>query len=493
MIKIKNNNYCDLFYAFFCCIITFITFMAVNSPVLHVEKLTVNLLMQITVIIFLVGAYWMHAFFPEINRAKIGIYLILSLGIIMRVGYMLYTPASLRGHDLGSIDVNGYGHAAYIIHLFNGSLPNNVLGQFYHPPLFHTMAAMTMRLYQAITNTDDLNIIFESAKTVSCYASIFSLLYVRKICCEINLTDRATLIALALTAFLPNHYMLAGRVNNDSLLVFFMTAIIFYTLNWYHTRNLIVLMKLGICFGLGMMTKISVSVFAAVTGGVMLYVLRESFSKGTFNKIVQHYCYFALIAFPLGLWYPFYKYMLYHQAFSYILIPGPMDTSNPLYCGNHALWERLGIIWSNSIYNNPFGDYNIWNYTLRGGLFGEFQFQMGVIIPSLLLTLNFTLVIASIIYGIITLHDRNTDSWIIFAFWCVLVVSYAIFNIKYPFGCTMDFRYIVPTATIGALFIAKGHDLLSSSSIRASFLFNKGINITVVFFSLVSIVMFCNV
>ena len=52
-------------------------------------------------------------------------------------------------------------------------------------------------------------------------------------------------------------------------------------------------------------------------------------------------------------------------------------------------------------------------------------------------------------------------------------------NITMPFGCTMDFRYIVPTILFGIVFIAKGIEDTK---------FVKSVSIVVYLFAVMSII-----
>ena len=82
--------------------------------------------------------------------AEKGLVLIVMAGVILRFGTMLYTPFYVHGHDVGSFD--GYGHLAYVYHIFEtGKLPESYLGQFYHPPFAHIADAVVVRLYALIS------------------------------------------------------------------------------------------------------------------------------------------------------------------------------------------------------------------------------------------------------------------------------------------------------------------------------------------------------
>ena len=206
-------------------------------------------------------------------------------------------------------------------------------------------------------------------------------------------------------------------MNNDSLAVLFMTAILYYTLRWYEQQDWGPLVKLALCFGLGMMTKISVGVFAPVTGCMMLLVLYRRFREKKALPVIRQFAVFGLIAFPLGLWYPIRNFILFQQPFNYVLRP----SAQSLYCGDHSLWERFGLIKDFEIYDHPFEDYNVWSYLLKGSLFGEFTFSMGKVIPGLLILINLLLILLSLAAMVLVLIRHRTAQWMALScFWLVL-------------------------------------------------------------------------
>ncbi|MPN05804.1 hypothetical protein SDC9_153057 [bioreactor metagenome] len=38
--------------------------------------------------------------------------------------------------------------------------------------------------------------------------------------------------------------------------------------------------------------------------------------------------------------------------------------------------------------------------------------------------------------------------------WLIQICFFVLFNIRFPYGCTMDFRYIVPTVIVGAIALS---------------------------------------
>lgn len=299
------------------------------------------------------------------------------------------------------------------------------------------------------------------------------------------LDEKGTQIVLLLSAFLPNYYLLAGRVNNDALVIFFMTCSILYTLKWWHEHTLKNTIYLALIFGLGMMTKLSMWIMALPTGIVMLSVF---FKETKSLENLKKYFVFAITSFPLGLWYPIRSFILFNMPLSYVLVPG-----NETYCANHRIIERfLSIPVLESIqspFNQPFGDYNIWAYLFKGALFGEFKLSTYKGLPIALLVLWFIICLIGIIALIYTMQKviqtKNKEWLYLLSIVPSVFISYIIFNLQYPFACTMDVRYIIQLHVLFALFIGK-----MVMTIHKKYYINF-VTVSVYLFSICSIMTYC--
>lgn len=378
---------------------------------------------------------------------------VIAMGIIMRIGYMLYTPYDLRGHDVG---LGSNGHADYVLTLMQGHLPDSNEYQYYHPPLFHILAAVMSATFSVLTGEQDVEILLEAGKLVSCWSSILTLFLSAALCRELKLGKSGTVFVIGVSAFLPEHYLLAGRLNNDALSIMFMTAIIIFTLKWYRRQTMHDMVILAVCYGLGMMTKISAGTFSLVTGTVMIITLYKNLQCGNCKQIIQQYSVFSLIAFPLGLWYPVRNLIRFAQPLTYV---AKIEITDPLYCGNHSIISRFLPVVDFNLYADPRVDSNVWSYIVKTSVFGEFKYDVTEWIPQALLICAGMLSIAGVAAMVYRwFHNPSFQEKVLVAFWCVTIISYLWFNLKYPFGCTMDFRYIVPSALICSVFLGKWTD-----------------------------------
>lgn len=488
---IKEKNYISYIILFFVVLIIYCSVYALRfeNNISAIEDF-----MKIScVLVLIIGGYLVS---QEGINSKKTIKCIMLLGFIMRIGYMLYTPCNVRSHDLWDFNTDSGGHAGYILNILEGNLPQNNLLQYYHPPFYYIVSAATIRIINIFINLETKELMIDGAKVVSCFASCGVLFITSDICNELKFKRIPQVIAVTFIAFLPNFYLLAGRVNNDSLSIFFICLGILYTIRWYKNTNYKNTMILAIIFGLGIMTKISVGTLAVVTGIVMLIRIYKEIRDGRLKNIIKILGTFIGISFPLALWYPIRNYILFNQPLSYVLDIQAKDTS--MYCGKYDFFERFINFPINKLleplYNNPTKDHNTLIYLLKGGLFGEFEFSRQDIVPSMLiivfLLLN-VMFIMSLIMFIISKKEERFYKLMLTGLLGTFYIMYIIFNIKYPYSCTMDYRYIVPVSIVQALILGKASECMNKDNIIKAYNIIIGTLLSV--FGVLSIIMFCSI
>ena len=424
--------------------------------ILSVQGSIIRLLMLICVFLCFLLFLLKGRFKIRNLKAQHLIIAVIAAGIIMRIGYMLYTPFLERGHDVYNWDSTG--HFGYMYQLFkSGALPQANSNQFYHPPFQHIIQALVVKLFSLFNQNGEIAGLFEAAKIVPCFASCAVMFVSRSICSEAGLSKRAAAIALSLVAFHPSFYILSSSVNNDSLmLLFFMTAVL-YTIRWYKSPTMKNILLIALSIGFSMMTKLSGGMVALFTAPVFLAVLIQRIRLKQAKPLIGQFAAFALVCLPLALWYPIRNYILFNQPLGYVL---RISSDSGLYCGARTITERFFSFPVNEIVNplycQPYGDYNIWLYTLKCSAFGEFQFEQAPFLAAALIVSNLAVILMSLAATVYTIARGKEVGRVVrfgmFYIWLVVMVSFIVFNLQYPFGCTMDFRYIIPTSIIGAIY-----------------------------------------
>jgi 4-amino-4-deoxy-L-arabinose transferase-like glycosyltransferase len=393
-------------------------------------------------------------------------FLLIAAGIVLRFGYMLYTPFYIRGHDVGSY--TGYGHLAYIYRLFSlEGLPASNGGQFYHPPLAHAAGAAVARLYAAVAGSGDLDTVFESARIVPCFASCALLLLCLRLFNELGFSKRAATVALAVIAFHPTFILLSASINNDMVMILFFMAAFLCSVRWYNDPSYKNILLTALAIGCAMSAKFSGALIAVFTAMVFLVILARRFRAGKASGLAGQFAAFAAVCFPLGLWYQVRNLLLFGQPLGFV---AEIGKDSALYVGNLPFSARI-LNFSlpdvlKNVYCDPWTDFRLWEYAVKSALFGEFTFSpKHDVLAAVLIVSSLVLILLSLAAMVWFLFfDRKKNRFAVLGFaavWALLMLSFVYFNIKYPFGCTMDFRYIVPTVITGAAFLGLLSDRLA--------------------------------
>lgn len=218
------------------------------------------------------------------------------------------------------------------------------------------------------------------------------------------------------------------------------------------------LIRMALGFGLGIMTKLNIVLLALPIGIAMAATLVVK-KDGRMAVRIRQYAVFLLISVPLGLWYPIRNLIRFGQPLTYVL--DLKGTSMPSIA-DVSLWKRIlpwGVEnWFWPAFADVYHDYNMPEYLLKSALFGEFTFDnMGVFAVVLLLlhSLLALLSLAAVIYVAVTFRRRRRAlSLGIVSMYILWMLSYIFFNIRYPYGCSMDYRYVAMVGVAGALALA---------------------------------------
>lgn len=418
----------------------------------------VQVLMWMAIGVSVVGlVYWKRWKNNEKSTGDYVIWGIFALGFILRIGYCMYTPWYLRQHDVGAVKITDTGHAAYILYLFNGKLPSSNTYQFYHPPFFHFCAAVTLHIIGFLEGEPIAAKLIEGSKMVSCFATCAMLWQVKSLFQEMGLKKHALYIAMGCVAVFPYFFLASATINNDALALLFLVLAFRYTLKWYQDKSWKNLLVVALAYGFGMMTKSSCGIMAIFTALVMFYVGIRAIKAGNLVFYIKQYLLFALVSFPLGLWFAIRNYIKFGQSFHYVY---KLETSLPLWCGDHSFRERFlphfDQIFTSHIYCDAAADYNICAYAMKSALMGEYSYTDSRYAAYFLVLLGGLFFVTSLFAMIYVTLKQHSFVWVsLLVSWGLQILSFITFNVKYPFGCTMDYRYIPFTTIVASAMLAK--------------------------------------
>lgn len=395
--------------------------------------------------------------------------IIMIFAFIVRLIYIIKTPYMENQHD---IEPNGNG-LSYIFTIYDtGKLPDNNAGQNYHPPLHQILAAGWLKVISIFTQ--DFEIMCESLQFLTLIYSMALIVILYKIVEKIRMKEKYKILLMIIFAFHPMFIILSGTLNNDILCLLLVSWSILRLINWYNKPDIKNTTFLAIIIGLSVMAKTSGGIIALPT--IYIFILRmvkdikkTSKKEMMFKKYVYLFVFFGCISLPIGLWYPIRNYIEFGQPILYV-----MDVNNPdLYVGDNSLISRLNPFSTEifKMYCDPWIDFNIPTFLVKCSLFEEYSWGTNFgIIYTIAIILNIIMILAFIISFInclIKKEKRNIEWKISLAILLIFnVVSYLAMNMKLPYGCSMNFRYLLPTIFIGAIFICFNLDYYRRKNIK---------------------------
>lgn len=409
-------------------------------------------------------------------RTQINSLLIMGLGFFLKFYYVLSTSMFTRQNDVGRFEAE-HGHASYIMYLYtHWSLPDfspETRWQYAHPPLHHFICAVWLRFSRDILHTGD-DPARESIQMLTLFYSMCIMVTAYLILRHFRLKGAALCIPLIIINFHPAFVLLSGSVNNDVLSVAFITGAILLTLRWQKKPETKTIVKLALCIGCGMMTKISAALVAPPVAVVFLMVLIKNRKDGLWKLINQFTC-FGLICIPLGMWFPVYELARWRIPFTFVY---RMPNDSYQYVGNIPFSDRVtdfSLSQLSPIYEhwrgadkfgNLYGDseFNPLIALLKNSVFGEsfgsttfekYPFIYGLLpvffwINVLLAAAGFA---ALVLYTIRKGRANGRERTFLACFYLLTMASFYKTSADYPFTCTMNFRYITPTAILGSVYI----------------------------------------
>lgn len=431
----------------------------------------------------------------EIYTQKTGVTFSFLIIAIVALSYNCYSPYWSRQHDSRSFYIpETGGHFGYIGYIFNtGKLPSGSpigIWCFYNPPLFYIISALIMKIVVAIKDSVDIG--FEILQFFSfAYTVIFNI-YFYRILKEIKV--KKSLIPLLLFIGLsPAMIIMSGSINNDILSITLATMSIYYTIIWYKNDSLKNLLKIALSISLAIMTKISVALIAIPIAIVFLIKILKN--KQNFTKYLKHFTIFALIALPIGLWYPIKNLVLYDVPITYVQ---SVDESNSANISKYSTFDRFFKINNNHLntinidMSAENAEYNLYITTLKSFILDEhIDYDGNTILKFAIHSLFYISIAISIMYVIFLIYTlinrKKFNRWIYFflLIGILQIGSYIIFCFEFPFTFTMNFRYIVPTLLTYSVITGIVSD-------ENKILFNLNTTLILIF-SILSIIMFANI
>ncbi len=400
---------------------------------------------------------------------------VLVFGFFLRAVYVIASHYFIGIHDLGSyvgfdvmkegMDTYGSGHFGYIEYLYKyRQLPDfdpTTVWSFYNPPLFHIVSAIWVGVNK-IFGFDD-RICMESLQVITLCFSTLMVWYMYRILKEFIHNKKALLICTAFVALFPFTTIVAGMLNNDCFCGFFVTAAIWYTIQWQKDRSCGTIVKLALAIGLGMFSKLNTGLVAVAIGTVFLMVLWEERKHAW--KVIKQYFVFGIICVPLGLFWPVRNLIKFDVPLNFVQ---RMDEDHSYFLGEVSLWEAFGLPkWEQVSYlfiqGDPELERNAWAMLMRTSLTDERQplesayaYEVLSMVYWWVAIILALLSLGMLVWMLLKKGTLDRKNKVLFGLtYATYIISFMKFTVDFPFIFTMHFRYILFIILIPCLAVGR--------------------------------------
>lgn len=407
----------------------------------------------------------------KLDRTKL-IFLLILASFVVRLCYVLYTEGIARQYDTNS-DTGHYGYARTLFE--TGKLPDSNSYQFYHPPFNAFIQSVFMHFFQEYFNLINSGFIFLTGnKGIEMTTESFffacqnlSLLYTVvfsvtacKIFKELEIGGTGGIIAVIFVLFYPRLIQFSGQLNNDMLCLMLIAVSVLWAIKFYKDQSWFSIVVLAVVVGLTLMTKLNgatVCLPIAILFVILFVKKIVAKERVELTAICAKYLTFIIVCAPLGLWFQVYAKIRFDQSFAYVFpyLNGNLSTADKTFA-QRFFFPPPSVIFS-SKYANAWEHYNLFDYTMKSSVFGEFSYWGGDGFAFLGIMLNYAYTLSFAACYAMFIFDRKERGVKIFDLPFILlssvlftmIISQFAFNLKMPYGCTMDFRYIVPIILAG--------------------------------------------
>ncbi|HEY9061648.1 MAG TPA: glycosyltransferase family 39 protein [Pseudobacteroides sp.] len=388
--------------------------------------------------------------------------MIIIVGVLLRVVYTLYTPFTIRQHDvIGS----SFNHLDYIRQIADKmSLPDVGYCQAYHPPLHHAISAVFYKLGKVIGLNDFYS--FRLVQLEMIFLNSMTLIYFYKIIKEFKPKKLVTLAALAVFAFFPYNIYFASFLNNDNTMYFFYIVTVYYMIRWMKNKSVKNVVLLGLFMSLTILAKKNgIILIPAVFAVFVAAYIRD---KAGAKSIVKQAGIFLLVSVPLSISYSLRNLVLFNQGLMYVPEVNFEKYANTL---KNLFYIPIQGFKTQPFTQDPFtGRSELFaDYVLKSSLFGEWRFNGLESIATALLISTSVLIIILAAYLIV--QNKKLLNGYGFIFLLCLVLPFALLfqsRLSNPVVCGQNFRY-AGVGLISAAFFY-GHAVNKFSNSRFKFM-----------------------
>lgn len=367
------------------------------------------------------------------------LFAIVFISFLLHFHYIEITDVETRQHDLNGImyymrDITQNGFNFWDFNPWN-------MYYFFHQPFHFFVNGALYRFYDFIWHSHIL--VQECLQFLSLFYVTGIIIVTARILQMFNFPRQTFYAVFILLTFNPSFFLFSGYISNDVPVLFWAVSSLYYLLKWYKDEALNNLLISSICFGLGVLTKLSILMVVPV---FLLLFLHKLYQNKCAKDILNAISLFVIIAVPLSLMWIMRNHILYDMDFYNIPDTSPAG-QNFRYM---TFFERIldfSLLGKPFIHSPLTNDSNMFLAIVKTELFGEWNLSLNhqiIVIPATILYFLNIIIKISAFGGclfILTRAKKSSFLTITFALSYLIIWAYSFkYAMDYPYSCSSDYR-----------------------------------------------------
>lgn len=367
------------------------------------------------------------------------VFTIIAVSFLLHFHYIEMTDVATRQHDLNGvmyymrlITQNGFN--------FWDFNPWNMYYLF-HQPLHFLINGYLYKLGLFIWNSQIL------AQEILQFVSLFYvtgiIVMTARILRMFAFSSLAFYAVLILNAFNPTFFLFSGYISNDVPVLFWAITSLYYLLKWYKDERLNNLLISATCFGLGVLTKLSILMTVPI---FVLLFLHKLYLRKCAQNIIRAISLFIIIAVPLSLIWIIRNHLLYDMDFYNIPDTSPSG-QNFKYITFSERILNFSLLGEPFIHSPLANDSNMFLALVKTELFGEWDLRLNhqiIAFPAAILYFINIIIKATALLGCLSIllkAPRDSILTATFSLFYLIVWGYSFkYAMDYPYTCSSDYR-----------------------------------------------------
>lgn len=398
----------------------------------------------------------MLSMFRRSTKEHLDLWLVLLIGIFLRMHYGLRTLYSTRAYDW-------HGHQEYVDFVMNNyALPGaGTMWESHQSPLYYVIAAIWTNVSMALGRPEEIWADLQLLSILISILSLFAAAWVIMIAFPRKDQETTRMLAIAIVAVMPGTVYFASRITNDGMALLGLTVFTGFLLRWWRSGRTKDWLWCCILAALCLLIKLNGGIFCLATLCICVPLRRGM----TVRRAAG---YFAILAGAVTLlfgWYvvlrmldPYYQRMFFSTE-SLGLNKKLMMPHRWTDFVQFSPVRVLGVA-----FNDPWTDFYhrryFWEYLFKSVFTGEWRFNDFVALTRTILAGGMFALLLAITGCARTLRDRATYAIPLLATIVTATGFLMVFRWLHNAGCNQDYRFVPNIVVPLAIFCCIGIDAL---------------------------------